>query len=273
MKKQVMMVVVATGLACLGAAPENISVFAGTITRVARDHKVSQEKAAELLKAEGVVGFDTNFDNPALPDLVKTALRPINLYGFMKFLSSDNGRKQSDDFVAAAVKYGVPRIMCVPDNFTDGNESEAEFVRIREGVRYLVAQAKAKGVTVTVEDYGGNRNPCSYAKYLRRFMTEIPDLRFALDSGNLYYAGRGEDIRDMMKWAEGRIAHVHLKDQTPEDNHKYATIGLGAVPNAEVVRTMHKAGYTGWFTLENLVGSDCLEDVRRQVSVLRYWCE
>ena len=137
-------------------------------------------------------------------------------------------------------------------------------------MRIFVEKGRERGITVAVEDYGGTNNPCSYAKYLKRFLDEIPDLRFALDSGNLYYAGRGDDILELMRHAKGRIAHVHLKDQTREDNHKYATIGLGAVPNAEIVRTVAADGYDGWYTLENPIG-DIYEDVLRQVAVLKAW--
>ena len=54
---------------------------------------------------------------------------------------------------------------------------------------------------MTVEDYGGTGNPCSYTKYLKRFLTDIPELGYALDSGNLYYAGRGpiEQVRAMVE--------------------------------------------------------------------------
>ena len=74
----------------------------------------------------------------------------------------------------------------------------------------------------------------------------------------------------MMEYAKGRIAHVHLKDQTKEDNRKYATLGLGAVPNEKIVKTVSASGYEGWYTLENSVG-DTYTDTVRQVAVLKSW--
>ena len=76
----------------------------------------------------------------------------------------------------------------------------------------------------------------------------------------------------MARFAQGRISHVHLKDQEKENNRRYATLGLGAVPNEEIVKTMEKAGYTDWYTLENPIGDDYLADVARQVAVVRLWC-
>ena len=74
----------------------------------------------------------------------------------------------------------------------------------------------------------------------------------------------------MMRFAQGRIAHVHLKDFQKGSNRIRTTIGIGEVPNAQIVRTMRAKGYTGWFTLEDLVG-DVVEDAARQVETVRRW--
>ncbi len=71
-----------------------------------------------LLAEAGVTGFDSELQRSKLPELAKTGLKPINFFGWPKFLGPDGGAKDSDEFVAAAVKYGVPRIMVVPDEFS-----------------------------------------------------------------------------------------------------------------------------------------------------------
>ena len=184
--------------------------------------------------------------------------------------AADNGAAECRRILDIAVKYGAPQVMVVPSNFRKGGSQEEDFAAVVSSMKTFVAEGRRRNVIVTVEDFGGTNNPCSYAKYIKRLLDEIPDLRLALDSGNLYYAGRGDDILDMMKYAKGRIAHVHLKDQTCEDNHKYATLGLGAVPNETIVRTVSAGGYDGWYTLENLVG-DAYTDALRQVAVLKAW--
>lgn len=273
MKTRLALVLVAALTACSCLADLKISVFVSLLDKVAKEEKVSVAQAADLLKVAGVAGFDSDYRNPRLPELVKTSLRPINFYGFLHFLGPDNGAKEIEEFVATAARHGVPRIMVVPDSFTPDGDREAEYAKIRDGLRALVAAASAKGVTVTIEDFGGAKNPCSYASYLRRFLEDVPGLCFALDSGNLYYAGRGDDILEMARFAKERIRHVHLKDQTKEDNHVYASLGLGGVPNQEVVRFVHTLGYDGWYTLENPVSApDVLTDIHRQVGVLRHWC-
>jgi len=248
----------------------NISVFASFIRRTAKERGVSLAEAADMLYALGVRGFDVGPDDADLPELAATRLKPINFYFFPKMFAADNGAADCKRCLDQAVKYGVPRVMVVPTHFTkDGNEAE-EFAKDLSSMKMFVAEGKKRGITITIEDFGGPSNPGSHMKYLKRFLDEIPDLRFALDSGNLYYAGRGESILDMMDYAKGRIAHVHLKDQTKEDNRKYATLGLGAVPNEKIVKTVSASGYDGWYTLENSVG-DTYTDTVRQVAVLKSW--
>ena len=254
------------------ATGPKFSVFASGMDRVAKQRGVTLERAAELLAAEGVAGFDCSYSDKKLDRYAQTVLKPVNLYGFIPFNGPDRGEKESAVFVATAVRYGVPRIMCIPNAFPDGVESEAEYAMMRDGLARLVALAEKKGIAVSVEDFGNTKNPCSQAKYLKRFLQDIPGLRFTADSGNLYYAGRGEDIREMARFAQGRITHVHLKDQEKENNRRYATLGLGGVPNEDLVKFMEKDGYKDWYTLENPIGDDYLADVARQVAVVRLWC-
>ena len=256
--------------ACSAGEEPNISVFAHFIRNTARQQNISLVEAANKLYDLGVRGFDIGPDDKDLAELASSKLKPINFYFFPKMLGPDNGAADCKRCLDQAVKYGVPRVMVVPSHFTKGGDEEAEFAKDLSSMKMFVAEAKKRGITITVEDFGGPQNPGSHMKYLKRFLDEIPDLKFALDSGNLYYAGRGEDILEMMEYAKDRIAHVHLKDQTPENNRKYATLGLGAVPNEKIVKTMAASGYKGWYTLENTVG-DAYTDSIRQVAVLKHW--
>lgn len=118
MKKQMLSLLLAVVTAgcftCKHSEPVKLSVFSGTVERVAKEKGVSLDQSAALLKDAGVSGFDTHYKDAKLPEFVKTGLKPINLYGWPKFLGPDGGAKDSAEFVAAAVKYGVPRIMVIP---------------------------------------------------------------------------------------------------------------------------------------------------------------
>lgn len=265
------------GCDCASDGP-NISVFANFVRKISSERSISLAAAADLLYDLGVRGYDCGPDEADLAELAATKLKPINFYYFPDWFGRGEhtwAGNYSDvttpeDCLKLAVRMGVPRIMVVPPNFTKGEANEAEFSTILARMKDFVIRAKEEGVTVTVEDFGGTANCCSYAKYLKRLLDEIPDLNFALDTGNLYYAGRDEDILEMMAFAKGRIGHVHLKDQTKENHRVYATLGLGGVPNEKVVKSLANVGYEGWYTLENPVG-DTYVDTVRQVAVLKTW--
>ena len=250
--------------------PPKISVFASFVRNVAKERGITLAEAADLLYGIGVRGFDCGPSEKDVPELAATRLKPINFYFFPRMFADDKGAADVKHCFDMAAKYSVPRIMLVPVNFTKDGDEAAEFEKILQWTRKFVADAKSRGITVTVEDFGGSRNCCSHMKYLKRFLDEIPDVKLALDSGNLYYAGRDEDIIELMKYAKGRIAHVHLKDQTAENNRKYATLGLGAVPNEAIVKEVAASGYEGWYTLENPVG-DTYNDTVRQVALVKAW--
>ena len=249
----------------------NVSIFIHAVRRVAKNRGVTLAAAAAMFYEAGVRGVDINPDAPDLDEISKTKLKPINFFFFPRMFAADNGAADCRRCFDQAVRYGVPRVMIVPSGFTDGGDEAAEFAKIVSSMKMFVEEGRKRGITVTIEDYGGTSNPCSHAKYLKRLLDEVPGLCFALDSGNMYYAGRGESIVDMMNYAKSRVRHVHLKDMSREDNHKYVTLGLGAVPNEEVVKTVSASGYDGWYTLENLVGDDAVADAHRQIAVLKFW--
>ena len=260
-------------------AEPNISVFAKFVRMIAKERGISLTEAGDLLYAMGVRGYDCGPDEDDLEELAKTKLKPINFYYFPDWFGRglqdwdiDYSDKASEaDCLRLAKRFRIPRIMVVPPGFTDGKENEEEFGKILANLKKFVAEAKREGITVTVESFGGAKNCCSYSKYLKRLLDAIPDLGFALDTGNLYYAGRGEDILEMMEYAKSRIAHVHLKDLTVDEKGKpaYVTLGRGAIPNEKIIKAV-KDSYSGWYTLENTVG-DTYDDTRRQVSVLKGW--
>lgn len=254
-------------------AEPRISVFASFIRKTAAERGVSKARAAEMLYDLGVRGFDCSSEADDIAELAATKLKPINIYHFPDWFGRCGGKsapKTPAECLALAKRHGVPRIMVVPPDFTDGKDNPAEFEKILACMKAYVAEAKKLGITITVEDFGGTANCCSYAKYIKRMLTEIPDIKFALDSGNLYYAGRGEDILEMMAFAKGRIGHVHLKDQSKENSRSYVTLGLGAVPNEKFVRAVGATDYDGWYTLENPVG-DTYNDTVRQAALVRAW--
>jgi len=259
-------------VSALAEAPvPKFSVFVGSVKRIANERKISIAESVRLLMAAGVTGFDCDYREKSLSEVIQGGLKPVNFYGWFNFVAPDSAVEACAKCLAVAKGCGAERIMIVPTGFREGPTAEADYLRIRDGLRRFAGEIRAAGLVPMIEDYGGVENICSHMSYLKRMMDDVPDLAYALDTGNLYYAGRGEDILEMMRYVKGRIGHVHLKDQTKADNHIYASLGLGAVPNAELVRTVASWGYGGWYTFENLVGPDLYTDVVRQIAVVRLW--
>ena len=251
---------------------QGVSVFAEDIRTIAQQRHVELTRAAALVRDAGVSGFDIGYREDGFEDILKAGLLPANLYGRVDFISADSGSADMEEFVEKAIKYGFPRVMVIPNDFKDGMANEAEVERMVAGLRSFVARATNAGITPMIEDFGMVSNPCSHVKYLKRFMSEIPELKFALDTGNLYYAGRGEDILEVLAFAREKIEHVHLKDQTSSANRMFVSLGLGCVPNKRIYHELlTEVGYRGWLTLENFEMSDVLVDVHRQVAVLDCW--
>lgn len=67
---------------CNGGESVKISVFSGTVERVAKAKGVSLGESAALLAEAGVTGFDSSYKDPKLPELAKTGLKPINFFGW-----------------------------------------------------------------------------------------------------------------------------------------------------------------------------------------------
>lgn len=267
-----MMALAFGALAAVPGTPRGYSIFGSDVRRIAQQRGWTLDKTAEVLIKLGITGYDDSYQCKDLDAMAKLPLQAANIYAFIDFSKPDNGREQCVAAIDAAKRTKCGRIMCLPQGFRNGVEDEAQFQEIVRGMTMFVQLADAAGVKVTTEPLGGNRAcPSSYLKYLKRMLKEIPGLRMTVDSGNLIYAGRGDSVLELVELVKNDLEHLHLKDLTKEDNHHYATMGEGQVPNEAVVKRLIAAGYSGWFTIENPVGADTLKDVLRQMDIIQDW--
>ena len=271
--KAILLSLVCLSIAVPSFAAEKIAVFHYAIERIVQERGVTFEKAGEMLRAVGITGFDTAYNYKGMDNLLKTGLQPVNFYGNVDFRSPDLGQAQGDEFIASAVKHGAKVIMIIPGGFTGKADKDTEVTEMLPGFRQMVKKAIAAGITPTLEDVGAaTNNPCSYGKYVMRFIDEVPGLQLALDSGNLCFAGRGDDILEVQAHCTGRLGHVHLKDfYEPGRTKRRASMGFGIVPNRTIIERAKASGYTGWYTLEHLVGPDTYDDAIRQAALVNHW--
>jgi inosose dehydratase len=96
-----------------------------------------------------------------------------------------------------------------------------------------------------------------------RFL-ETSGVRLCLDVGHL--AVGGADALEVARRANGRVAHVHLKDVNEELARRvrsralgyrdavraglYTPLGGGAAPIGKIVRLLEDVGYEGWYVIE-----------------------
>lgn len=273
--KKLLIIIVGAALAAGCCSGPKISVFAHYIEGTSQQRKISLAEAADMIYDLGVRGYDIDAESENFVELAATKLKPINIYFFPKWLQADGDAERCRKCLDRAAEYGVPRIMIVPPEFSGTKSQDEEMSVIIARLADFVAAGKQRGITVTIEDFGftGNHGfPCNRLANMKKMLDSIPDLRVAIDSGNFYYTGHGDDVLDLLRQYRDRIVHVHLKDQLKENNRQFVTLGLGAVPNRTIVQTMDKTGYDGWYTLENWVGDTYIDTVR-QVNVLNAWLE
>ena len=95
-------------------------------------------------------------------------------------------------------------------------------------------------------------------------LLESCDVGLCLDTGHLYLAGT--DPVEIAKLAAGRIHHVHLKDVDSDFAERvrsgtarfrqsvidgmFTPLGEGGVDIAGVIQTLERAGYGGWYVIE-----------------------
>lgn len=248
-------------------APARISVFAAHVYEVMKKRGMTMQQAVDAFKAAGVTGFDGAYVDPRLEELVAAGLEPAMVYGVMSFRDPSKDEVEQNRYLERAKKLGAKYMMIVPDHMTGIKDDpsdpvyEREFLKTMDGLKRLVAKCMAAGICPLLEDFGYRSNPGSHFCNLKRYFAEIPDLRFALDTGNVMFSDRGTDIMDVFDYFHAKIRHVHVKDHPSGGPQAYAQPGQGVVPNEKMLRQLFSEGYDGWVTLELFGAPDMLDAV------------
>lgn len=125
----------------------------------------------------------------------------------------------------------------------------------------ILAAAKARGVTVSLHSHVGTmiETPAEVDRILNG-----TDVDFCFDTGHMFIGG--VDPVEFVRKHTGRISHAHLKDvaldrarsvQNGEQAYydavvdgMYQPLGQGDIDIDSIVGTLIRAGFDGWFTLE-----------------------
>jgi sugar phosphate isomerase/epimerase len=259
---------------CQKKKPANISTFAVHVYEVMKKQNLTMEQAVEKFKAAGVTGFDGEYTDPKLEQLAAAGLKPAMIYGVMSFRDPAKDEIEQAKYLARAVKLGAKYMMIVPDMMEGIKDDpsdpvyEREFLKTLDGLKRLTAKCKAAGICPMVEDFGYRVNPGSHFCNLKRYFAEIPDLYFALDTGNVMYSDRGNDILELFEYFHDKIRHVHVKDHPKGGPQDYALPGEGVVPNEKMLKQLFAEGYDGWVTLELFGAPDMMDAVTKTCALI-----
>lgn len=148
------------------------------------------------------------------------------------------------------------------DGYERGGELDAAAWRaLLEATSEAERLASAHGLTLAVHPHYGTA--IEGAAQVARLLDSSP-VRLCLDVGHL--AVGGADPLEVARRANGRVAHVHLKDVEAGLARRvrdralgyrdavraglYTPLGKGSARIAEIVRLLEDGGYEGWYVIE-----------------------
>lgn len=237
-------------------------VFSLYIIEGAKQRGISLAESIACVTAAGIKAIDVGLDEVAFArQMIAAGMHVESVYGDVRFLDPDNGEKSGEELLAAAKSLGSPRIMVLPQLFPENADQKACMRRTIDGLRKLVAKAKAAGVVTTVENYDEWNSPCASIVRLKEMFEGVPDLRFTLDAGNFYVLGAKDSPVEALEMFRDRIVHCHVKDYRSGEAGKWCALGKGCIPNERIVRSLLASGYAGYFTLEETAAPDFLSAV------------
>ncbi len=249
-----------------------LSVFYGHVKEAAEQQGVSIGEMLDYVKSIGVDYIEVIRDFDMLEEgitaeemrdlLAAHDLKVSNVCGYFDFAV------KPDDFrgfgqIYDALTMGCHSIMPIPGLLTGNEETKEQEIRqMIEGEKVVVAKAAELGVQCVIEPYDNVLSPVMSAEGMRYFADNVPNLKFALDSGNLDFCC--EKIEDEYPRMKDKIAHVHLKDrsETPDGIQKPGhrtdgseiygcAVGDGVVNVKWFVRKMVESGYDGCYAIEH----------------------
>lgn len=165
---------------------------------------------------------------------------------------------------------------------------EAGWGTVYRNIDRILEAARDQGVTVSLHSHVGTM--IETQDDVDHILTGT-NVDFCFDTGHMFIGG--VDPVEFVQKHSGRISHAHLKDvsldharsvQTGEQTYydavvdgMYQPLGQGDIDIASIVGTLIRAGFDGWFTLEQdtvvanepTPGSGPIEQARASLSYLK----
>ncbi|MGO2860356.1 MAG: sugar phosphate isomerase/epimerase family protein [Brevibacterium sp.] len=189
---------------------------------------------------------------------------------------------------------GADTLVLAAATGVDGYDAErpelddAGWQTVYRNIDRILEAAAARGVTVSLHSHVGTM--IETQDDVDRILTGT-NVDFCFDTGHMFIGG--VDPVDFVQKHTGRISHAHLKDvsldrarsvQAGEQTYydavvdgMYQPLGQGDIDIASIVGTLIRAGFDGWFTLEQdtvvadepAPGAGPIEQARASLSYLK----
>ena len=249
-------------------AEARLSVFHNHLCEIARQEGISLTEACARARSWGITHFDFQHDGSEadVATMKAAGLKPASYVFTSDFGHADETDKvrHAFDFIA---EQGFVHLMVVPGFTAEGEDRQALRPAMWPRLKALVEEARARRLSVGIEDFDYDRVLLGSRADLRLAFAEIPELGHVLDTGN--YAFWHDDCLAALDEFRARINHVHVKDRARDDTNRSVAAGTGTMPVAEVVRRLLASGYDGCFTLECFGSAHMADDLRTSAAYLR----
>lgn len=173
----------------------------------------------------------------------------------LKMMKEDS-KKQLElcAFMGSDIFMPVPAIT-KPYESANGREVCADIVS--EYIGDICDLSKQYNITVVVENYSDYKCPFATFADIDRLLSDNPDLRFVLDSGNFWY--NEIDACEAIERYKDKIKHVHFKDITPSETGSISIngktcesneMGSGIIDFPQILKMLSEIGYDDSVSIE-----------------------
>lgn len=269
-------------------------IFHEHILEMAHQQGLSVQEACCTARAMGYAGVNldmnrlkADFDGTMAP-LQKAGLLVHCVYAFTDFGLTENsleGDKQAArENVALVEKTGSKNMLTVaaflrPEEMD--RQSQAYRIRrerVKKAVAFMAQEAREKGIQLVMEDFDGEKALFCFGEELLDFVSTVPNLTCAFDTGNFLYAG--EDAWELLPRFLPYITDVHLKDRGLEPNEGSpcmalngtalypVAVGDGVIPIRRIMETLLANGYAGDFAAEHFGSANQKKDMEASIAFI-----
>ena len=148
-------------------------------------------------------------------------------------------------------RMGIPGLRVFGDRVASaGGGARAHVLeQICKGLRTICEYARGKGIGIWLETHGDFHTLENITPIIEG-AKDLPEFGILWDVGNSD-TSYGGDWREFYAVIKPYVRHVHIKDQTRTgDTITYCLPGEGEVPLADIIKTLRRDGYDGWYSFE-----------------------